>query len=183
MKAVKRRALAMIVVVSLLASVFCSGCGMSLHPIYKATLAGALIGGIIGYQSDEALAGALIGGAILGVGELDGYCMWGFSPGSYLALREMVGGDSAAITSNAVFQSLGLPVGEPLDAVAFVSLEEVGRRAEGLLAVLALVSKSVRKRSVKYGKIVAVAKLLRGVGCYVRHTEQDWTIVLRVPTQ
>jgi CRISPR/Cas system-associated protein Cas5 (RAMP superfamily) len=33
-------------------------------------MVGALIGGIIGYQSDEALAGALIGGAILGVGEL-----------------------------------------------------------------------------------------------------------------
>ena len=70
MKAVRKRVLAMIVVISLLASVLCSGCGMSLHPIYKSTLAGALIGGIIGYQSDEALAGALIGGAILGVGEL-----------------------------------------------------------------------------------------------------------------
>ena len=70
MKAVGKRVLAMIVVVSLLASVFCSGCGLSMHPIYKSTLAGALIGGIIGYQSDEALAGALIGGAILGVGEL-----------------------------------------------------------------------------------------------------------------
>ena len=60
----------MIVVIGLLVSVFCSGCGLSLHPIYRATFAGALIGGIIGYQSDEALAGALIGGAILGVGEL-----------------------------------------------------------------------------------------------------------------
>lgn len=70
MKAVRKRVLAMIAVVSLLASVFCSGCGLSLHPVYKSTLAGALIGGIIGYQSDEALAGALIGGAILGVGEL-----------------------------------------------------------------------------------------------------------------
>jgi hypothetical protein len=70
MKAVKKRALVMIVVVSLLLSIFSSGCGLSLHPIYTSTLAGALIGGIIGYQSDEALAGALIGGAILGVGEL-----------------------------------------------------------------------------------------------------------------
>jgi hypothetical protein len=70
MKAVGQRVLAMIVVFSLLASVFCSGCGLSVHPIYTSTLAGALIGGIIGYQSDEALAGALIGGAILGVGEL-----------------------------------------------------------------------------------------------------------------
>ena len=70
MKAVRKRVLAMIVVIGLLGSIFCSGCGLSLHPIYKSTLAGALIGGIIGYQSDEALAGALIGGAILGVGEL-----------------------------------------------------------------------------------------------------------------
>ena len=70
MKAVRKRAFVMTVVVGLLVSVLCSGCGLSLHPIYKATFAGALIGGIIGYQSDEALAGALIGGAILGVGEL-----------------------------------------------------------------------------------------------------------------
>jgi hypothetical protein len=70
MKAVGKRVLAIIVLVSLLASVFCSGCGLSLHPIYKSTIAGAIIGGIIGYQSDEALAGALIGGAILGAGEL-----------------------------------------------------------------------------------------------------------------
>ena len=118
----------------------------------------------------------------LGVGRLNGYCTWGFSPASYLAMRAMVDGDGTAITSSTVFQSLGLPVGEPLDVVAFVNLEEVGQRAEGLLAVLSLVSKSVRKRSAKYGKIVAVAKLLRGVGCYVRHTEQDYTVVLRVPT-
>ena len=70
MKALRKRALVMIVVVGLLLSVFCSGCGLSLHPIYTSTIAGALIGGIIGYQSDEALAGALIGGAVLGVGEL-----------------------------------------------------------------------------------------------------------------
>jgi hypothetical protein len=70
MKAIRKRILVMIVVVGLVASVFCSGCGLSLHPIYTSTMAGALIGGIIGYQSDEALAGALIGGAILGVGEL-----------------------------------------------------------------------------------------------------------------
>ena len=70
MKVVRKRVLVMIVVVSLLVSVFCGGCGLSLHPIYKSTLVGALIGGIIGYQSDEALAGALIGGAVLGVGEL-----------------------------------------------------------------------------------------------------------------
>ncbi len=38
-----------------------SGCGM---------IGGALLGGIIGYQSGEALAGALIGGAIGGAGEI-----------------------------------------------------------------------------------------------------------------
>lgn len=38
-----------------------SGCGM---------IGGALLGGIIGHQSGEALAGALIGGAIGGTGEI-----------------------------------------------------------------------------------------------------------------
>lgn len=38
-----------------------SGCGM---------IGGALLGGIIGHQSEEALAGALIGGAIGGAGEI-----------------------------------------------------------------------------------------------------------------
>ena len=54
----------------------CSECqsdgdnGLKLSPIYGAALGGALIGGIIGYQSDETGEGVAIGAAILGVGEL-----------------------------------------------------------------------------------------------------------------
>ncbi|MBN1123861.1 MAG: hypothetical protein JXA82_02560 [Sedimentisphaerales bacterium] len=39
----------------------CSGCGI---------LGGALLGGVIGYQSGEACAGALIGAAVCGAGEI-----------------------------------------------------------------------------------------------------------------
>ncbi|MBN1816959.1 MAG: hypothetical protein JW828_06335 [Sedimentisphaerales bacterium] len=39
----------------------CCGCGM---------LGGAMLGGIIGYQSGEACAGALIGAAVCGAGEI-----------------------------------------------------------------------------------------------------------------
>lgn len=46
------------------------GCaGMKGSEIYGKAIGGALIGGIIGYQSDEAEAGALMGAAIFGVGE------------------------------------------------------------------------------------------------------------------
>jgi len=53
----------------------CGGCNegnghMKLHPIYSSTLTGALIGGIIGYQSDEAGEGAALGAAVFGVGSL-----------------------------------------------------------------------------------------------------------------
>lgn len=47
-----------------------SGDGLKLSPIYGAILGGALIGGIIGHQSDETGEGVAIGAAILGVGEL-----------------------------------------------------------------------------------------------------------------
>ena len=119
----------------------------------------------------------------LGVGWLDRFCILGLSPDSYLAMKQMIERKGQPITRQPIFRSLGLPVGEPLDALAFVDLEEIGRRAEGLLAVLSLASKSVRQKSATYGKIVAVVKLLRGVGLYARHTHDDWTIVLRVPTQ
>jgi len=47
------------------------GChGLKLNPIYTAALTGALIGGIVGYQSDEPGEGAAVGAAIFGVGEL-----------------------------------------------------------------------------------------------------------------
>ncbi|MGB2862565.1 MAG: glycine zipper family protein [Sedimentisphaerales bacterium] len=44
--------------------------GLKLSPIYESTLWGALIGGIVGYQSDETGEGAAVGAAIFGVGEL-----------------------------------------------------------------------------------------------------------------
>lgn len=44
--------------------------GLKLHPIYSSTLTGALIGGIVGYQSDEPGEGAAVGAAIFGVGQL-----------------------------------------------------------------------------------------------------------------
>lgn len=50
----------------------CGGCEeqMKWSPIYGATLCGALIGGIIGHQSDETEAGIEVGAAIFGVGAL-----------------------------------------------------------------------------------------------------------------
>ena len=57
------------VVVSLL---LLSGCNEELRmsDIYGAALGGALVGGIVGYQSHEEGEGAAIGAAICGVGEL-----------------------------------------------------------------------------------------------------------------
>ncbi|MGD8500400.1 MAG: hypothetical protein PVJ86_07115 [Phycisphaerales bacterium] len=57
----------------------CSGCnsgcsdggnGLKISPIYESALWGALIGGIVGHQSEEPGEGAAIGAAIFGVGEL-----------------------------------------------------------------------------------------------------------------
>jgi hypothetical protein len=44
--------------------------GMKLNPIYGAVLTGALVGGVIGHQSDETGEGVAIGAVVLGVGEL-----------------------------------------------------------------------------------------------------------------
>jgi hypothetical protein len=44
--------------------------GLKLSPIYGAALGGALIGGIIGHQSDEKKEGVAVGAVVLGVGEL-----------------------------------------------------------------------------------------------------------------
>lgn len=120
---------------------------------------------------------------LLGVGWLGDFCLWGTNPNSYLAMKRMLENRGEPIARNAVFQSLGLPVGEPADALAFVNLEEVGRRAEGLLAVMALFNRNVREKSVLYGKIIAVMRLLRGVGLSARCLDGDWTFVIRVPTQ
>jgi hypothetical protein len=43
---------------------------LRLHPIYQQAITGAIVGGIIGYQSHEEGEGAALGAAILGVGEL-----------------------------------------------------------------------------------------------------------------
>jgi len=60
-------------IVALVASslVLC-GCneGLRLHPIYHQAITGAIVGGIIGYQSREEGEGAALGAAIFGVGEL-----------------------------------------------------------------------------------------------------------------
>lgn len=44
--------------------------GMKLNPIYGAALTGALVGGVIGHQSDETGEGVAVGAVVLGVGEL-----------------------------------------------------------------------------------------------------------------
>ncbi|UCC96577.1 MAG: hypothetical protein JSW66_12115 [Phycisphaerales bacterium] len=44
--------------------------GLKLNPIYSQALCGALVGGIVGYQSEEPGEGAAVGAALLGVGEL-----------------------------------------------------------------------------------------------------------------
>jgi hypothetical protein len=120
---------------------------------------------------------------LLGVGWLGDFCLWGTNPSSYLAMKRMLENRGEPIARNAVFQSLGLPVGEPADALAFVNLEEVGRRAEGLLAVMALFNRNVREKSALYGKIIAVMRLLRGVGLSARCLDGEWTFIIRVPTQ
>jgi hypothetical protein len=56
-------------IVSLLSLGGC-GEGMKASDIYGASLCGALVGGIVGYQSHEEGEGAAIGAALFGVGEL-----------------------------------------------------------------------------------------------------------------
>jgi hypothetical protein len=61
------------VIVALVASsLLLCGCNeeLELHPIYQQAITGAIVGGIIGYQSHEEGEGAALGAAILGVGEL-----------------------------------------------------------------------------------------------------------------
>jgi len=71
MKTTAKKTPVVIVLIGSLLPVLCGGCGeLLMSPIYSSALGGALVGGIIGYQSGEAAAGALLGGAIFGVGEL-----------------------------------------------------------------------------------------------------------------
>ena len=75
MKATGKRKYMAIVLVTSVALGLCGGCNegnsnMKLNPIYTQTLVGALVGGIVGYQSDEPGEGAAVGAVIFGVGEL-----------------------------------------------------------------------------------------------------------------
>ena len=74
MKTMQKKAAAGVLVLSLVLGL-CGGCNegdsdMKLSPIYSSAIAGALIGGIIGYQSDETGEGVAVGAAVLGVGQL-----------------------------------------------------------------------------------------------------------------
>ena len=78
MKKRNRKTATVIVLVGSLVLSACGGCSsdssgsgrLKLSPIYESALWGAAIGGIIGYQSDEAGEGAALGAAIFGVGAL-----------------------------------------------------------------------------------------------------------------
>ncbi len=74
MKTTQKKSVAVVLVLSLVLGL-CAGCNegngeMKLSPIYKAAIGGAIIGGIVGYQSEEPGEGAAVGAIILGVGEL-----------------------------------------------------------------------------------------------------------------
>jgi len=80
MEAKSRKAVSGILIVILLAGL--SGCNeenhsdrgkpLRLSPIYQSAITGAIVGGIIGYQSEEEGEGAALGAAIFGVGALLG---------------------------------------------------------------------------------------------------------------
>ena len=61
-----------VIVALIVCSLILCGCneGLKLHPIYGDAITGAIIGGIIGYQSREEGEGAAIGAAVFGIGEL-----------------------------------------------------------------------------------------------------------------
>lgn len=61
-----------VIVAIVVSSLLLCGCNeeLRLSPIYSQAITGAIVGGIIGYQSHEEGEGAAIGAAIFGVGEL-----------------------------------------------------------------------------------------------------------------
>jgi hypothetical protein len=61
-----------VIVALVVSSLILCGCNeeLRLHPIYHQAITGAIVGGIIGYQSHEEGEGAALGAAILGIGEL-----------------------------------------------------------------------------------------------------------------
>jgi hypothetical protein len=80
MKATSRKAVPVVLTVTLLAVL--SGCNeehrrdkgkpIRLSPIYSSAIGGAIIGGIVGYQSEEPGEGAAVGAVLFGVGALLG---------------------------------------------------------------------------------------------------------------
>jgi len=65
-----RRPLVSMVVVLMCMSL-CSGCsGLKYHRIFMSGVAGAVIGGIVGHQSDEDEAGVAVGAALFATGDL-----------------------------------------------------------------------------------------------------------------
>ena len=76
MKTIQKKSVAVVLVLSLVLGL-CAGCnegnsggGLKLNPIYTQAMVGALVGGIVGYQSDETGEGVAVGAVVLGVGEL-----------------------------------------------------------------------------------------------------------------
>ncbi|MFC1781348.1 hypothetical protein ACFLZ8_03700 [Planctomycetota bacterium] len=61
-----------LVLVVMTALIFCTGCGEGLKAssIYEEAVKGAIVGWIVGHQSNEDGEGAAIGAALFGVGEL-----------------------------------------------------------------------------------------------------------------
>lgn len=61
-----------VIVALIVSALLLCGCneGLKLHPIYGEAIQGAIIGGIIGYQSREEGEGAALGAAVFGIGEL-----------------------------------------------------------------------------------------------------------------
>ena len=75
---VKKTSVSIVLIASLVLGL-CGGCnsgcghsddGLKLSPIYESALWGALIGGIVGYQSEEEGEGAAIGAGLFSLGEL-----------------------------------------------------------------------------------------------------------------
>lgn len=74
MTTIQKKSVAVVLALSLVLGL-CTGCNegnsnVKLSPIFNSAVAGALIGGIIGYQSDETGEGVAVGAAVFGVGQL-----------------------------------------------------------------------------------------------------------------
>ena len=72
MKSANHQKTTLIALLVLCVIIFNSGCNedLKLHPLFEESIKGAIIGGIVGYQSREEGEGAAVGAALFGVGEL-----------------------------------------------------------------------------------------------------------------